>query len=45
MAEATKNVLKDAGAVISDTAHEAVSAAVDTAPHRAHRSEEQALRI
>ena len=31
MAEATKNVLKDAGAVISDTAHEAVSAAVDTA--------------
>ena len=31
MAEATKNGLKDAGAVISDTAHEAVSAAVDTA--------------
>ena len=31
MAEATKNVLKDAGAVISDTAHEAVAAAVDTA--------------
>ena len=31
MAEATKNVLKDAGAVISDTAHEAVSAVVDTA--------------
>ena len=31
MAEATKDVLKEAGAVISDTAHEAVSAAVDTA--------------
>ena len=31
MAEATKNVLKDASAVFSDTAHEAVSAAVDTA--------------
>ena len=28
---ATKNVLKDAGTLFSDTAHEAVSAAVDTA--------------
>ena len=31
MAAATKNVLKDAGNLFSDTAHEAVSAAVDTA--------------
>lgn len=31
MASATKNVLKDAGNLFSDTAHEAVSAAVDTA--------------
>lgn len=31
MANATKNVLKDAGSLLSDTAHEAVSAAVDTA--------------
>lgn len=31
MAQATKNVLKDAGSLLSDTAHEAVSAAVDTA--------------
>lgn len=31
MAEATKNVLKDAGVVLTDTAHEAMSAAVDTA--------------
>lgn len=31
MAQATKNVLKDAGNLFSDTAHEAVSAAVDTA--------------
>ena len=31
MASATKNVLKDAGNPFSDTAHEAVSAAVDTA--------------
>lgn len=31
MAQATKNVLKDAGTLLSDTAHEAVSAAVDTA--------------
>lgn len=31
MAHATKNVLKDAGSLLSDTAHEAVSAAVDTA--------------
>ena len=31
MAQATKNVLRDAGSLFSDTAHEAVSAAVDTA--------------
>lgn len=31
MAEATKNVLKDAGVVLTDTAHDAMSAAVDTA--------------
>lgn len=31
MAEATKNVLKDASVILTDTAHEAVSAAVDTA--------------
>lgn len=31
MAEATRNVLKDAGVILTDTAHEAVSAAVDTA--------------
>lgn len=31
MASATKNVLKDAGNLFSDTAHEAVSATVDTA--------------
>lgn len=31
MANATKNVLKDAGSLLSDTAHEAVLAAVDTA--------------
>ena len=31
MAQATKNVLKDAGSLLSDTANEAVSAAVDTA--------------
>ena len=31
MASATKNVLKDAGNLFSDTAHEAMSAAVDTA--------------
>lgn len=31
IAQATKNVLKDAGTLFSDTAHEAVSAAVDTA--------------
>lgn len=31
MAEATKNVLKDASVILTDTAHEAVSVAVDTA--------------
>lgn len=31
IASATKNVLKDAGSILSETAHEAVSAAVDTA--------------
>ena len=31
MAQATKNVLKDAGNLFSDTAHEAMTAAVDTA--------------
>lgn len=31
MAQATRNVLKDAGSILSDTAHEAVSVAVDTA--------------
>lgn len=31
MAHATKNVLKDAGSLLSDTAHEVASAAVDTA--------------
>lgn len=31
MAEATKNVLKDASVILSDTARDAVSAAVDTA--------------
>lgn len=31
IAYATKNVLKDAGAILSDTAHEAVAVAVDTA--------------
>lgn len=31
IAHATKNVLKDAGSILNDTAHEAVSAAVDTA--------------
>ena len=36
MAHATKNVLKDAGTILSDTAHEAVSAAVDTAHMAIH---------
>ena len=31
MAQATRNVLRDAGSLFSDTAHEAMSAAVDTA--------------
>ncbi|MCC8025451.1 MAG: hypothetical protein LIP16_09155 [Clostridium sp.] len=31
IAHATKNVLKDAGSILTDTAHEAVSVAVDTA--------------
>ena len=37
MANATRNVLKDAGAVLSDTAHEAMSVAVDSA-HLAFQS-------
>ena len=36
MAQATKNVLKDAGTILSDTAHEAMSAAVDTAHMAIH---------
>ena len=43
MAAATKNVLKDAGNLFSDTAHEAVSAAVDTAHIALHSMKEKKM--